>query len=225
MKFLWDWIIIILTSAEYTLTTTAALIAALSLIIYYFWQRRTIRYQLRQNHGYIYPRMLRIIATLSSQTGKRDDIWMVDLYIESKSRRYLSTKNNKLVRQILLTLKDTRFIESEFSSDDPFFGNCYRNVRPLLWWNKDEVDQYKGKDNYWDKLDSETNNRLKASCGAISIYPLVDSSKRDCYGLLAVHVDSEYETITTALGVLTHHIGISCLSEACIDIHNQLSNK
>ena len=86
----------------------------------------------------------------------------------------------------------------------------------MLWF--DDNLRQGATENSWQSYDHETNVRLAAVYGALSVAPPVDRLGRKCVGVLVVHVAPEPDRALRALGALTTPEGRRRLNNACVEI-------
>ena len=166
----------------------------------------------------IQRRALRVIADLSSGTGARHDIWVVEIYLPR-----LSWPNfrgiRKLKRTLSLSLTDIQEVPAEIAlSDDGPLARCYKQRKRLLW-----------ADTRFNTIPlpapplPEDDKELRNIYGAVSINPLVDDTGHKCRGILLVHTKPDPEFVTTAVGILGASRGRRHIVDASHDIHGHLA--
>ena len=166
----------------------------------------------------IQRRALRVIADLSSGTGARHDLWVVEIYLPR-----LSWPNSygirKLKRALSLSLTDIQEVPAEIAlSDDCPLARCYKQRKRLLWadarYSAVQLDAppFSGDD-----------EKLQGIYGAVSINPLVDDTGHECRGILLVHTKPDPEFVTTAVGILEASRGRRHIDDASHDIHGHLA--
>ena len=191
------------------------------------WLReRSTSGRLGRNSEIVQRRVWRLISDLSDLTAREFDLWMVDLYLPQTSMGFSTSfpfvSKKKLVRKFSLALTDVRPLPPEMELNHMFFGPCFSNAQPRIWWDVNLVGSSIGDDNWWYHLDKVVNDKLREMFGAIRVNPIVDSLGKQCQGLLIVHTKSDAEVATKALGALTQSEGIRRLAGACEDIHSQI---
>ena len=191
------------------------------------WLReRSVSAGIGRNYEFLQRRILRLIANLSELTASKFDLWMVDLYVPrwrngwSSRPPYISKK--KLVRELTSALTDDRVLPAEIEVNHLFFGSCFANVQPGIWWDDRLVKLSKDDDNRWHEMDEKANEELGALFGVVRVNPIVDGLGKQCRGLLIVHTRPDTEVATKAAGALAQSKGGRHLAEACEDIHTYI---
>ena len=191
------------------------------------WLReRSISAGIGRNYEFLQRRVLRLIANLSELTASKFDLWMVDLYVPRRrigwSTRPPFVPKKKFVRELTSALTDDRVLPSEIELNHVFFGACFANVQPGIWWDDRLVKLPIEKDNRWHDMDKKVNEELGALFGVVGVNPIVDGLGKQCRGLLIVHTRPDSEVATIAAGALAQSKGGRHLAEACEDIHSYI---
>ena len=165
-------------------------------------------------------RALRVIADLASDIGSRFDLWVVDVYIPKWRWDRTRGLQKRIERVLSLTLSDTQNapVEVNVSGEHPL-ARCYAQTEQLTWWNSNlkptlEVESAES---------CSRDEQLSRTYGAVSICPIVNNAGHDSRGLLVVYTKPDPELVTTAVGVLRSSRGRRRITEACNDMHSQLS--
>ena len=186
-------------------------------------QERNIASQLSNNYEIISGSVLRLIADLSDLTAREFGLWVVDLYLPTQSFSLSRHKRiRKLKRSLSLALTDVRTVPGEFNMDHRFFGPCFTDSLPKIWWNVDLAPTE--EDNDWHKLNDAENNQLSEWYGVVSVNPVSNYLGTDCRGLLVIHVEIDAEIVTKVIGALRQPEGKRRVRAACREIHSQLGN-
>ena len=167
----------------------------------------------------IQRRALRVIADLSSGTGARHDLWVVDIYLPRFSWP-TSHGIRKLKRALSLSLTDVQDVPPEVAlSDDNPLARCYKHRRRLLWVDPRYNTVRSGAE---APSSPEDDQKLRDTYGAVSINPLVDDTGHKCRGILLVHTKPDPVLVTTAVGILDASRGRRHIDDASHDIHGHL---
>ena len=165
--------------------------------------------------------ILRLIADLANLTGRRFDLWVVDLYLP-KTSLYAHRRvwGRSLRRSLSIALTDFRTVPGEFSLEHAVFGRCFTEGHPKLWWNAQLVSS--AEENEWDGLGGADNDDLQSWCGVASANPVLSRIGTSCRGVLVIHTKSDAEIVTTVLGALRETEGRRLVTAACHQIHSLL---
>ena len=196
----------------------AALLILQELMIHRCEGRRSNR--LGQSHGIILDRVLTLIADLSDLTAREFDLWVVDLYLPSRSSVLYRAHVCRLELSLHIALTDVRSVSNRIDLDHAFFGPCFNEHRSELWW--DVALAPSSEENYWERLDDTNNDHIRTEYGVVSASPIIDNLREDCRGLLVVHAAPDAETVTKVLGALMQPEGRRRVAAACVDIQNHL---
>lgn len=177
-----------------------------------------------RNYASILHRILRLLADLAEITASGYELWKVDIYLPKQHFTRLDHwfHPTKLTLELSVALTDTRRSLVEIETNDKFLGECFRTTRNGIWWDTSLVGT-SAEENFWNKLDDASNERLKEYCGVISAHPIVDHLERDCCGLLIVHTKHDPVIATKALGALQQSESHRRLLEACKDVYEKLN--
>ena len=185
----------------------------------YQWERNKSD-RLGDSYKKILGRVLNLIADLSELTAGRFDLWAVDLYLPQRRPLFARPRASQLELTLHVALTDVRAVPNQIGSDHRFFGRCFDERRPELWW--DATLAPSSPENRWESLEGDNNEELQSEYGVISANPVVDEVRGDCRGLLVIHAMRDAEVATMVLGALTQSKGKRRIAAACLDIYNYL---
>ena len=178
---------------------------------------------LGRNYASIQSRILRLLADLAEITAGQYELWKVDIYLPEKNFSLAGHwfRTARLSLEFSVALTDMRPALSNIEPRDKFFWECFHRAHGGLWWDPSLVET-SSENNFWDKIDEVSNEKLKEYCGVIGAYPIVNHLGRDCCGLLVVHARRDPEIAMKALGALLQSESDRRLTEACRDIYEKL---
>ena len=201
----------------------AAVCAAVVVLIEFIrWRSEgTILNRLGRRYEDIVGSILRLIADLSDLTGRRFDLWVVDLYLPRRSFgvfRRASVGNLK--RSMSIALTDVRPVPGELTLEHGVFGRCFIECRPKIWWDIRLVPS--SDENDWHRLDEGENQDIRSWCGVVSANPVSNHLGTSCRGVLLIHAKDDAEIVTKVLSALLEPEGRRRVAAACRQIHSQL---
>lgn len=183
----------------------------------YKWeQNRPSR--LGSNYEIVLGKVLSLIADLSELTGGDLGLWVVDLYLPGVDTNSSQMRDRKLKLSLHIALKDVRTVPNEIELSHGFFGCCFEERRPKLWW--DVTLAPSNEENSWDQLDESQNEKFRKDFGIISVNPVADNLRENSSGLLVIHAMRDEIAVRKVLGALTSQKGKRRISVACVDIYN-----
>lgn len=203
----------------------AVVVCALAILVSVFPGGRRWKDGRTAEYKAVLGRALGLLADLGSLTGEEFDLWVVDLYLPKNSYSSWPLGRRRSLRlELRVTLTSASAQLAEVPMGDPLIGSAFTECRPALWWDG-ELAPTK-EENYWNRLDKITNERLvRRDYGAISAHAVTDNVGADCRGVLVVHVEHDAEVVTKVLGALQQRRGKRKIERACQDIFSHLRDE
>ena len=192
------------------------------------WRRQQKRIARQtSNREKIQNTVLHLISDLSSLTGRKYDLWMVDLYFKKTAWRLTPAwpflKRMVLERDSSISVAGVTKLPALIDTRDELFGYCVRERESKIWWNPNLAQTTLPANNSMHDLQKDANDALEKRCGVIKVWPIADHKRLICSGILVVHARAETAVATTTLGVLVGHGADRYLARASTEIYNHLA--
>ncbi len=217
----WMWVLVFICAVFFVLHAVMAAIRDKSMV------RR-----LGRHYDDVQRRSVQVVSDLGRLTGRRFDLWMVDLYLPITHTRLtwyrpFLIRSQELSRQISVSLVDTRPQEPSLDAQVGPHGQCFTSAKPLIWFDETDLPPSQDVsqapiDNLWRSLLPVENEELARRYGVLSVSPLVDQLGKNCVGVLAVHVAPERTKALHARGALWSQEGRQRIANACVDLNGLL---
>lgn len=189
--------------------------------------------RLGKQYDDVQRRSVQVIADLGQLAGDHFGTWIVDLYL-CRSKWQLSFRwplvehKRELSRQLSVSLLEVSEEPSIVSLTDGIHGECFKTKSAQVWLNDNgiqgenvESDVSSGNRQYVPN-DAELTE-MSTQYGVLNVAPIEDQLKRNCLGVLAVHVKAGREELLRARGVILSTEGRRRIHNACVDLHGMLS--
>ena len=188
---------------------------------------RSIVRRLGRDYDRVQRRAVQVVSDMGQLAADRFDLWMIDLYLPSWRRSFVShwpfiERERVLSRQLSVSLIDARPQPPSVDLSTGPHGKCFKEAQPLLWFDQEVHGPSPGTHNAWGTFDEGTNAKLARVYGVLSVSPLVDQLGKHCVGVLAIHVEPERDMALKALGALQSPKGRLRINNACVDLNGLL---